>query len=75
MAWVTFGRRDLKDIQEEVGRLLYSDSFNMAVKNMTDGDSGTTSNGSVETGAAHSKMRHNSLLKRRCEVKVVLRRY
>lgn len=65
MAWVTFGRRDLKDIQEEVGRLLYSDSFNMAVKNMTDGDSGTTSNGSVETGAAHSKMRHNSPLKQR----------
>ncbi|CAI5691172.1 unnamed protein product [Oreochromis niloticus] len=64
VAWVTFGRRDLKDIQEEVGRLLYSDSFNMAVKNMTDGDSGTTSNGSLETGAAHSKMRHNSLLKR-----------
>ncbi|KAF3834107.1 hypothetical protein F7725_025311 [Dissostichus mawsoni] len=41
-AWVTFGRKDLRDIQEEVGRLLYSDTFNMAVRNRTDGDSGTT---------------------------------
>ncbi|XP_041932547.1 protein phosphatase 1 regulatory subunit 36 isoform X1 [Alosa sapidissima] len=27
-AWVTFGRKDLKGIQEEVGRLLRSDTFN-----------------------------------------------
>lgn len=55
VAWVTFGRKDLRDIQEEVGRLLYSDAFNAAVRNMTDGDSGhtsTTVNGSVKTGAA-----------------------
>ncbi|KAK5883390.1 hypothetical protein CesoFtcFv8_019726 [Champsocephalus esox] len=54
-AWVTFGRKDLRDIQEEVGRLLYSDTFNMAVRNRTDGDSGTTFtavNGSVKTGEA-----------------------
>ncbi|KAM9385677.1 protein phosphatase 1 regulatory subunit 36 [Pholidichthys leucotaenia] len=43
VAWVTFGRKHLKDIQEEVGRLLYSDGFNTAIKNMTDGDLGVTS--------------------------------
>lgn len=58
MAWVTFGRKDLGDIQEEVGRLLYSDTFNMAVRNTTDRDSGltfTTANGSVKTGEADPK--------------------
>ncbi|XP_063755847.1 protein phosphatase 1 regulatory subunit 36 isoform X2 [Eleginops maclovinus] len=57
-AWVTFGRKDLRDIQEEVGRLLYSDTFNTAVQERTDGDSGTTFtavNGSVETGEADPK--------------------
>ncbi|KAM7373429.1 hypothetical protein PAMP_008280 [Pampus punctatissimus] len=38
VAWVTFGRKDLRDIQEEVGRLLYSDTFNTALRNRTDGD-------------------------------------
>ncbi|XP_034747941.1 protein phosphatase 1 regulatory subunit 36 [Etheostoma cragini] len=59
VAWVTFGRKDLRDIQEEVGRLLYSDTFNKAVRDRTDGDSGknlTTVNGSVKTGEAHSKV-------------------
>lgn len=58
MAWVTFGRKDLRDIQEEVGRLLYSDTFNAAVRNRTDGDSGMTCaavNGSVKTGEADPK--------------------
>lgn len=58
MAWVTFGRKDLRDIQEEVGRLLYSDTFNLAVRNSTDGDSGTTFsavNGSVKTEEADPK--------------------
>ncbi|KAF3707254.1 Protein phosphatase 1 regulatory subunit 36 [Channa argus] len=41
VAWVTFGRKDLRDIQEEVGHLMYSDTFNMAVT--SDGDSRTTS--------------------------------
>lgn len=52
---MTFGRKDLRDIQEEVGRLLYSDTFNTAVRNRTDGDSGMTFvavNGSVKTGQA-----------------------
>ncbi|XP_036411167.1 protein phosphatase 1 regulatory subunit 36 [Megalops cyprinoides] len=31
-AWVTFSRKDLRGIQEEVGRLLYSDIFNPARK-------------------------------------------
>ncbi|XP_035284446.1 protein phosphatase 1 regulatory subunit 36 isoform X2 [Anguilla rostrata] len=31
-AWVTFERKDLSAIQEEVGRLLYSDTFNPACK-------------------------------------------
>lgn len=55
---MTFGRKDLRDIQEEVGRLLYSDTFNTAVRNRTDGDSGTTIttvNGSVKTGEADPK--------------------
>ncbi|XP_078124029.1 protein phosphatase 1 regulatory subunit 36 [Sander vitreus] len=59
VAWVTFGRKDLRDIQEEVGRLLYSDTFNTAVRNRTDGDSGmifTTVNGSVKTGEADPKV-------------------
>ncbi|XP_062301622.1 protein phosphatase 1 regulatory subunit 36 [Osmerus eperlanus] len=30
VAWVTFGRRDLRGIQQEVGRLLRSDTFNPA---------------------------------------------
>lgn len=58
MAWVTFGRKDLRDIQEEVGRLLYSDTFNTAVRNRTDGDLGmtlATVNGSVKTGEADRK--------------------
>ena len=28
VAWVTFNRKDLRGIQEEVGRLLRSDTFN-----------------------------------------------
>ncbi|TMS18104.1 Protein phosphatase 1 regulatory subunit 36 [Larimichthys crocea] len=58
VAWVTFGRKDLSDIQEEVGRLLYSDTFNTAVRNRTDVDSGvtfTTINGSVKTREAEPK--------------------
>ncbi|XP_051246468.1 protein phosphatase 1 regulatory subunit 36 [Dicentrarchus labrax] len=58
VAWVTFGRKDLRDIQEEVGRLFYSDTFTTAVKNRTDGDSGmtfATVNGSVKTGEADPK--------------------
>ncbi|XP_054461444.1 protein phosphatase 1 regulatory subunit 36 [Anoplopoma fimbria] len=58
VAWVTFGRRDLRDIQEEVGRLLYSDTFNTAVRKRSDGGSGmtfTTINGSVKTGEAEPK--------------------
>lgn len=58
MAWVTFGRKDLRDIQEEVGRLLYSDTFNTAVRNTTDGDSGMTStvlNSSLKMGEADPK--------------------
>ncbi|KAM9340207.1 protein phosphatase 1 regulatory subunit 36 [Symphorus nematophorus] len=51
VAWVTFGRKDLRDIQEEVGRLLYSDTFNTAMKNRTD----ATVNGSVKTGEADPK--------------------
>ncbi|XP_029298391.1 protein phosphatase 1 regulatory subunit 36 isoform X2 [Cottoperca gobio] len=52
VAWVTFDRKDLRDIQEEVGRLLYSDTFDTAVSKRTDGDSGTTFttvNASVKT--------------------------
>ncbi|XP_040909676.1 protein phosphatase 1 regulatory subunit 36 isoform X2 [Toxotes jaculatrix] len=58
VAWVTFGRKDLRDIQEEVGRLLYSDTFNTAVRNRTDGHSGmtpTARNGSAKTGEANPK--------------------
>ncbi|XP_070778502.1 protein phosphatase 1 regulatory subunit 36 [Enoplosus armatus] len=58
VSWVTFGRKDLSDIQEEVGRLLYSDTFNTAVRNRTDGDSGmtvATVNGSAKTGEADPK--------------------
>lgn len=58
VAWVTFGRKGLRDMQEEVGRLLYSDTFNTAVRNRTDGDSGMTSaahNGSAKTGEADLK--------------------
>nr|XP_033492064.1 protein phosphatase 1 regulatory subunit 36 [Epinephelus lanceolatus] len=57
-AWVTFGRKDLRDIQEEVGRLLYSDTFNTAVRKRSDGASGMTFadvNGSVKTGEADPK--------------------
>ncbi|XP_058843990.1 protein phosphatase 1 regulatory subunit 36-like isoform X3 [Acipenser ruthenus] len=32
VAWVTFRRKDLKGIQEEVGRLLRSDTFNPAIR-------------------------------------------
>ncbi|XP_029135992.2 protein phosphatase 1 regulatory subunit 36 [Labrus bergylta] len=55
VAWVTFGRKDLKDIQEEVGRLFYSDTLNTSVRNGADGDPEVTSSsvdGSVKTGEA-----------------------
>ncbi|XP_026203861.1 protein phosphatase 1 regulatory subunit 36-like [Anabas testudineus] len=58
VAWVTFGRKDLRDIQEEVWCLLYSDTFNKAARNRTDGVSGMTStllNGSLKMGEADSK--------------------
>lgn len=32
MAWVTFGRRDLKGIQIEINRLLRPDTFNPALR-------------------------------------------
>ncbi|XP_028256292.1 protein phosphatase 1 regulatory subunit 36 [Parambassis ranga] len=69
VAWVTFGRKDLRDIQEEVGRLLYSDTFNEAVRNRTDGDSRltpTTINGSEKTGSGDPKeTRHNGVFTQR----------
>ncbi|XP_036949653.1 protein phosphatase 1 regulatory subunit 36 isoform X1 [Acanthopagrus latus] len=58
VAWVTFGRKDLRDIQEEVGRLLYSDTFNSALRNSSDGNSCTTLsavNGSVKMEEADPK--------------------
>ena len=69
MAWVTFGRKNLRDIQEEVGRLLYSDTFNTAVRNRAHRDSGmnsTADNGSVKTGVADPKETEcNSTFKQR----------
>uniref|UniRef100_A0A8C6WLK5 Uncharacterized protein n=1 Tax=Neogobius melanostomus TaxID=47308 RepID=A0A8C6WLK5_9GOBI len=32
VSWVAFGRKDLKEIQDEIGRILYSNKFNAAVK-------------------------------------------
>ncbi|XP_030644403.1 protein phosphatase 1 regulatory subunit 36 [Chanos chanos] len=32
VAWITFERRDLKDIRAEIGRLLHSDTFNPALR-------------------------------------------
>lgn len=32
MAWVTFGRQDLKGIQIEINRLLRPDTFNFALR-------------------------------------------
>lgn len=32
MAWITFGRRDLKGIQTEIGSLLRPDTFNPALR-------------------------------------------
>lgn len=58
MAWVAFGRRDLRDIQEEVWCLLYSDTFNTPVRNRTNGDLGLTSTvppSSLKMGEADSK--------------------
>uniref|UniRef100_A0AAZ3QP00 Protein phosphatase 1 regulatory subunit 36 n=1 Tax=Oncorhynchus tshawytscha TaxID=74940 RepID=A0AAZ3QP00_ONCTS len=36
VAWVTFSRKDLRGIQEEVGRLLRSDTFNPALRTRID---------------------------------------
>ncbi|XP_010872130.2 protein phosphatase 1 regulatory subunit 36 isoform X2 [Esox lucius] len=36
VAWVTFSRNDLRGIQEEVGRLLRSDTFNPALRTRVD---------------------------------------
>ncbi|XP_051811485.1 protein phosphatase 1 regulatory subunit 36 [Acanthochromis polyacanthus] len=36
LCWVTLGRRPLREIQEELGRLFYSDAFNRAMRNRTD---------------------------------------
>uniref|UniRef100_UPI003AB07B03 protein phosphatase 1 regulatory subunit 36 n=1 Tax=Centroberyx gerrardi TaxID=166262 RepID=UPI003AB07B03 len=55
VGWVTLGRKDLRGIQEEVGRLLHSDTFNTALRNRTDGHPGETLlalDGSVKTGRA-----------------------
>ncbi|XP_074542755.1 protein phosphatase 1 regulatory subunit 36 isoform X2 [Halichoeres trimaculatus] len=49
----SYCKKDMKDIQEEVGRLFYSDTFNTAVRSRADGDPETTSavgDGSVKTG-------------------------
>ncbi|XP_045913716.1 protein phosphatase 1 regulatory subunit 36 isoform X2 [Micropterus dolomieu] len=68
-AWVTFGRKDLRDIQEELGRLFYSDTINTAVRDRTDGHSEmtfATVNGSVKTGEADPKeMGYNGTFKHR----------
>ncbi|XP_029918808.1 protein phosphatase 1 regulatory subunit 36 [Myripristis murdjan] len=60
VGWVTFGRKHLRVIQEEVGRLLHSDTFNSAPRNRTDRNSGETRpthDGSVDTGQTDPKER------------------
>ncbi|XP_054620633.1 protein phosphatase 1 regulatory subunit 36 isoform X2 [Dunckerocampus dactyliophorus] len=47
VAWVAFGRRHMTSIQEEVGRLLYSDTFNMAVRKKTEDASSFANDGSA----------------------------
>lgn len=42
VAWVMFGRRQLRYLQEEVGHLLNSNTFNTAARNGTNGDLGIT---------------------------------
>ncbi|KAM9838236.1 protein phosphatase 1 regulatory subunit 36 [Aulostomus maculatus] len=60
VAWVTFGRNDMMDIQEEVGRLLYSDTFNMAVRKRSD------DHDSVKTEAVDPEKTHcNGMFKQR----------
>lgn len=69
VAWVAFGRKYLKDIQDEIGYLLYSDNFNSAVKTKNELHSRTTStvsNGSGQKTVADPKqMGRNSTFKRR----------
>ncbi|KAK7899398.1 hypothetical protein WMY93_020251 [Mugilogobius chulae] len=49
VSWVTFGRKELKLIQEEIGRILYSNNFNFDVKNKEEVQSRRTS--TVSTGS------------------------
>nr|XP_015212543.1 PREDICTED: protein phosphatase 1 regulatory subunit 36 isoform X1 [Lepisosteus oculatus] len=61
VAWVTFRRKDLKGIQEEVGRLLRSDTFNHAVRktedNNEDARSDTTLNEEIGSTRERRKMK------------------
>ncbi|XP_055013585.1 protein phosphatase 1 regulatory subunit 36 [Boleophthalmus pectinirostris] len=49
VSWVTFGRKELKEIQDEIGRILYSDNFNAIVKTKQEMPSRRTS--AVSTGS------------------------
>ncbi|CAJ1083211.1 protein phosphatase 1 regulatory subunit 36 isoform X1 [Xyrichtys novacula] len=72
VAWVTFGRKDLKDIQEEVGRLFYSDTFNMAVRRRADGDPEMTPaiiSGSVKMGETDPKETGSNCTSKHLQVK------
>ncbi|XP_055081209.1 protein phosphatase 1 regulatory subunit 36 [Periophthalmus magnuspinnatus] len=53
VSWVTFGRTELKLIQEEIGRILYSDNFSAAVKTKQEVHSRRTS--AVSTGSEKTR--------------------
>ncbi|XP_061884894.1 protein phosphatase 1 regulatory subunit 36 [Entelurus aequoreus] len=57
VAWVAFGRKYMSNIQEEVGRLLYSDAFNTAVRNTTEETSSFAYNGSTVMDDSQGKRR------------------
>ncbi|KAL0962472.1 hypothetical protein UPYG_G00340450 [Umbra pygmaea] len=76
VAWVTFGRKDLRGIQEEVGRLLSSDTFNPAlrtrVEDVEDNLAQDTSSKEGQTEPKEPTQSHNAPEKRKSKQRPAL---
>ncbi|XP_008297407.1 protein phosphatase 1 regulatory subunit 36 [Stegastes partitus] len=60
VCWATLGRRRLRDIQEELGRLLYSDTFSRAARNATDNGSAADPEEAASGGAVRQRTSRRS---------------
>ncbi|KAM6958749.1 protein phosphatase 1 regulatory subunit 36 [Aplochiton taeniatus] len=74
VAWVTFGRKDLRLIQKEVGRLLRSDTFNPALRTKTEepAESATQDSSAAKEGQAEPRQCQSLLEQRRSQKRPAL---